>query len=143
MPEPVSLDISTTVTTMRLVAIFTAIRAPLIALRDIAKPLALRRGSEPVPSAICEEARELLEGAQSLAARRRGARRRLTLPDAPDWTTLLTKLEFALVALSAFQGRHSDYDAELGAVVWHDEIWHSFDHDRRESTNASKALRES
>jgi hypothetical protein len=143
MPQPISLDLSTTDTTMHLVGIFTATQGPLVALRDIAKPLAMKRGSEPVPAAIRDEARELLEGVRTIAGRERGVRRRLTLPDALDWTTLLAKLEFALVALAAFQRQHSAYDREFGTVVWHDEIWRDFAAHRGESANAGKALHES
>jgi hypothetical protein len=80
---------------------------------------------------------------QKLVVHERGARRRLLLPDAPDWTTLLTKLEFALVALAGFQRRHSDYDRDLGSIVWHDEIWLDFTTHRAESTSAGNVLHES
>jgi len=142
MAEPMSLDVAYPVTTLHLVDLYSTTRPRLVALRDIAKPLALRRGSETVPAEILEIAEELLKTASHVVGYQRGARRLLHLPAGPDWTILLGKLEFALVALAQFRARYSGYDRDLAANVWRDEIWRDFHAPRPKSDNANKDLHE-
>ena len=143
MPDPMSLDAASPTTTTSLVERFTATRPRLGALRDVARSMAQRRGSESVPAAIAADARRLLATARSIVARQRGTRALLVLGDAPDWATLLARLELALVALGTFQEEHSAFDDELGAVVWHDETWRDLYVRKGEFTSGDSDLYES
>ena len=143
MPDPMSLDAAFPVTSMQLIELFRSTRPRVVALRDVARPLAQRRGTETVSAEIDADARLLLETTRTIVARQRGARALLTLAGPPDWATLLTKLEFALVALAAFQDKFSDYDERYGAVVWRDEIWLDFHLHGVESDSDDNDLHES
>ena len=136
MPDPVSLDVATPTTTLHLVDRFMTTRPRLTALCEIARPIALRRSADPVPEQILGDARDMLADVERIVAHQRGARRLLQLAAPCDWATLLTRLEFALVALVAFRQRYSDYDKDLGNVVWHDEIWRDFNLHRAEYLKA-------
>jgi hypothetical protein len=57
MPDPVSLDVATPITTMRLVDRLMKARPRVTALCDIARPIALRRGSETLPAQVFADAR--------------------------------------------------------------------------------------
>ncbi|MEO6014043.1 MAG: hypothetical protein ABIQ30_10725 [Devosia sp.] len=123
MPEPRSLDIATPVTTLSMVALYEQTRPRLLALRDLARPLALRRIVAQVPAEIAGDARQLLNDAGAVVSRQRGARQALQWRGPLDWATLLAKLELALVGFDAFRSRYSAYDSAYGYVVWHDELW--------------------
>ena len=143
MPDPMLLDAAFPVTTTRLVERFTATRPRLVALRDVARSMAQRHGSESVPAAISADAGRLLAVVRSIVARQRGTRALLVLGDVPDWATLLARLELALVALATFQEEHSAFDDELGAVVWHDETWRDLHVHEGELMSGDSGLHES
>lgn len=100
---------------------------PLVAaLRDVAKPIAVRRPSELVSPAIRTEANTLFAAVRRILAREPFPRELLMLREVPDWATLLSKLEFALTGLQAFRTRYCAWDDDLGEVVWRDEKWLDF-----------------
>ena len=138
MSEPLSLDIATPVTTMHLIAQYTRVKPLLVALRDVARPLAARRGDQLVSQDIYDQARHLLADVQRVVTSQRGARSLLVLRHCPDWATLLSKLELALTALDVFRATYAAYDKTYGAVVWRDEIWRDLARRGSESVSAAK-----
>jgi hypothetical protein len=143
MADPVSLDVATPITTLHLVDRFMRTRPRVTALCEIARPIALRRGSETLPAQIFADARDVLADVERIVGHQRGARRSLQLTAPCDWATLLTRLELALVALAAFRQRYSGYDTDLGYIVWHDEIWRDFTLHRAEYLKPGNHLHES
>jgi hypothetical protein len=133
---------ATPTTTRRMVDLYEATRPLLVALRDVAKPLAARR-DRPVPAEIVGRARELLAAARRVLTHERGARRLLTLGADPDWATLLSALELALAHFASFHDRHSYFDTRDRCHTWRDEFWLSFQHAKVESMNAANRLHES
>ena len=138
MPEPMSLDIAYPTTSLHAVAAYMATKPRLVALRDIARPLATRHGDRPASNDILEEAAHLLRTTRGLVSRQKGARRGLRLGRSADWATLLSTLELALIALDVFRATFSSYDRAYGAIVWRDEIWRDLARHGSESASADK-----
>ncbi len=143
MAEPLSLSAVPRITSARLVRRHVATWPHIAALRDIVRPLAARRSAERVSPAIHAEATRLLAEARRVLSREPFPRDLLILREAPDWATLLTRLQLAMTGLETFHRRYCGYDRELGEVVWHDEHWLSFRHRQDESDLAPNSLEES
>jgi hypothetical protein len=142
MPEPLAFG-AVPGTTHSTIARRHANTWPLVAsLREVARPLALRRPSEPVPPAIHAQAVTLFAAVRRVLSREPFPRELLILREVPDWATLLSRLELAMTGLQAFRTRYSEWDDAFGQVVWHDETWLSFRRRRAKSANAGKALKE-
>jgi hypothetical protein len=116
---------------------------PLVAsLREVARPLALRRPSDLVSPAIHAEAATLFTAVRRVLSREPFPRELLILRDVPDWATLLSRLELAMTGLQAFRARYSEWDEVFGQVVWRDEAWLSFRLPQGESSSPANALEE-
>ena len=116
---------------------------PLVAaLRDIAKPIAMRRPSDLVSPTMREQANTLFAAVRRILAHEPFPREMLMLREVPDWATLLSKLELAMTGLQAFRTRYCAWDDDVGDVVWHDEDWLNFRVRKDESINEDEELDE-
>ena len=134
--------LGTPITTHRMVVLYTATLPLLVALRDVARPLAARRTNVAVPPAIAAQARTLLADARRIVSREPRLRGLLELHEPIDWPSLHGKLELALAALASFAKRHSYVDRDFGHT-WRDESWVNFQRHQLESTVTNKDLHES
>ena len=116
---------------------------PLVAaLRDIARPIAMRRPSDLVSPTMREQANTLFAAVRRILAHEPFPRDMLVLHEVPDWATLLSKLELAMTGLQAFRTRYCAWDDDVGDVVWHDEDWLNFRLRKDESINEDEELDE-
>jgi hypothetical protein len=135
-------NFTTPTTTASMVELYETTLPLLIALRDVARPLARRR-PEPVPHAVEAEAATLLAAARRVLSREPRVSGLIELREPLDWAILLSKLELALAGFASFRKRYSYFDRELGGHTWRDESWLSFQAFKLESANADKVLHES
>jgi hypothetical protein len=131
------------ITTARMIALYGSTLPLLVALRDVARSQALRRGHRPVPQLVCTQARTLLAAARRVVSRDPGAGLLDELREVPDWAGLHSKLELALAAFATFRATYSYHDRELGMVTWRDEDWVSFQAMKSESARQASPLQKS